>query len=327
MIVAISGTPGTGKTSAARELSEITGWELVGLNELAEKNGLHSGYDEERCCKIVDIKAINSEIKRLISSGKNLLIESHYAHEMPADLVIILRTNPDEMRRRSEKKGWDFNKTEENVLAEIMEECKIESLENGRNTRELDTTGKTAKESAMNMAKMMQLDGMFVLEKLRIPKEMREELREPYGKLFDDIKKAIKHVKGTVMVSVGDEAGYTLQSAGIKPDIIIVDGKIRRKPTDNIVGMDYDTIRAENETGYLTHELWMGVDRSMKAGKPVKIQVDGEEDMAVLPVMILGSYGMSIIYGLFDKGVCVLKIDEETRKTARNLIRKIAASQ
>jgi broad-specificity NMP kinase len=32
MILAISGTPGTGKTSASRRLSEMTGWDLIGLN-------------------------------------------------------------------------------------------------------------------------------------------------------------------------------------------------------------------------------------------------------------------------------------------------------
>lgn len=327
MIVAISGTPGTGKTSAAKKLSEITGWELIGLNELAEKKGLHSGYDEERYCKIVDTKAINSEIDKMRSSGKNLLIESHYAHEVPVDLVIILRTNPNEMRKRGKLKGWDFNKTEENVLAEIMEECKIDSLVKGRITKELDTTGKTAEESARMMAKIMQLEGMFIEKSLKIPEKLKEELREPYGKLFEDHKKALKCMKGSSIVSVGDEASYTLFSAGTTPDIMIVDGRVRRKPTDINIDINCETITAKNETGYLTNDLWMAVDKALKAKKPVKIQVNGEEDMAVLPVMIQGNEGVSIIYGLFDKGVCVVKIDEKTRKIAKNLLKKISAAQ
>ena len=262
MIVAISGTPGTGKTSAAKKLSEITGWELIGLNELAEKKGLHSGYDEERYCKIVDTKAINSEIDKMRSSGKNLLIESHYAHEVPVDLVIILRTNPNEMRKRGKLKGWDFSKTEENVLAEIMEECKIDSLVKGRITKELDTTGKTAEESARMMAKIMQLEGMFIEKSLKIPEKLKEELREPYGKLFGDHKKAFKCMKGSSIVSVGDEASYTLFSAGTTPDIIIVDGRVRRKPTDINIDINCETITAKNETGYLTNDLWMAVDKA-----------------------------------------------------------------
>jgi adenylate kinase len=93
MIVAITGTPGTGKTSVSRKLSEITGLGLISLNELAEKKKLHKGYDDERCCKIVDLKGIVREIERIRSSGENVLIEAHYAHEMPADLVMVLRDN------------------------------------------------------------------------------------------------------------------------------------------------------------------------------------------------------------------------------------------
>ncbi len=327
MIVSVSGTPGTGKTSATKALSEITGWELIGLNELAERKGLHRGYDEERCCKIVDTGRIRSEVEKMKSSGRNLLIESHYAHEMPADLVIVLRTNPGEMRKRGKEKGWDFSKTEENVMAEIMEECKIESLEKGMAMRELDTTGKTAAQSAREMSRLMQLEGLFVADKLKIPDAMRENLREPYGKLFTDIKKAITYMKGTRIVSVGDEASHTIHSEGITPDVFIVDGKVRRRPAKNTVDIRCGTIKAKNETGYVSNDLWKAVDKALKAEKPVRVDVDGEEDMAVLPVMLLAGEGHSVIYGLFDRGVCVVKLDGDSRKAARKLLKRIAASQ
>ncbi len=327
MIVAITGTPATGKTSASRVLSEMIGWELVSLNDLAEKKGMHSGYDEERCCKIADMKAIKAEVEKLKKTGNPLIVESHYAHDMHSDLVIVLRTNPSEMRKRGKEKGWDFNKTEENVLAEIMEECKIESIESGKAVREIDTTGKTAEQSAKEMAKVMEMEGLFITGELKIPDNMREELREPYGKLFDDHKKAAKEMKGTKIVSVGDETAYKLDSHGVRPDIIVVDGKVKRKPAENTVKFDGEVITAKNPTGYLTNDMWMAVRKSMAAKKPVEVRIDGEEDMAVLPAAILGENGISVTYGLFDKGVCVVKIDDSTRKTARNVLKRIAASQ
>jgi broad-specificity NMP kinase len=327
MIVAISGTPATGKTSAAKALSKITGWELISLNDLAERKGLYKGYDEERCCRIVDTGRIRSEVEKLKSSDRNLLIESHYAHEMPADLVVVLRTKPQEMRRRGKDKGWDFGKTEENVMAEIMEVCKSESLEKGMIFRELDTTGKTAEQSAKELSNIMQHEGLFVADRLKISAGMRNELREPYGELFKDLKKAVSYMKGADIVAVGDEACYTLHSAGITPDVLIVDGKIRRKPTDKTVDVKCQTISAKNETGYISNDLWKAVDRALKAEKPVMVRVDGEEDMAVLPAVILGREGSCVIYGLFDRGVCVVKIDDDSRKTARNVLKRLAASQ
>ncbi len=327
MIVAVSGTPGTGKTTASRRLSEITGLELVGLNQLADRKGLHSGYDEERYCKIVNVGAIRSEIEKMKSSGMNLIVESHYSHEMPADLVIVLRTNPREMRRRGKDKGWDFSKTEENVLAEIMEECKIESLEKGMVMRELDTTGKSPEQSAEEMAGLMQAEGLFVRDRLKIPESMKDVLREPYGRLFKDLKEAVEYMKGTRIVSVGDEAGYTLFSSGITPEVIIVDGMIRRKPAKNSIDVACETIKAKNETGYITNEMWMAVGRVLKREKAVMVQVDGEEDMAVLPAVLLAGDGTSVIYGLFDRGVCVIRTDDAARKSARNVLKRIAASQ
>ena len=73
--------------------------------------------------------------------------------------------------------------------------------------------------------------------------------------------------------------------------------------------------------------MWNAVQQALEMGDPVKVVVDGEEDMAVLPFTLLARDGVSIIYGLHEKGVCVIKVDEESKKIARNLLRKIVASQ
>ena len=57
MLVAISGTPGTGKT-AVSDLLQKEGYEVVSLNELAIKNGFISGIDKKRNSKILDIKRL-----------------------------------------------------------------------------------------------------------------------------------------------------------------------------------------------------------------------------------------------------------------------------
>jgi len=143
MIIVISGTPGTGKTDIAKALAEKLGWKLIELNKLAEEADLYEGYDEKRKCRVVDIEKMEMEISKL---GGNYVLESHYAHDMPADIVIILRVNPGELRKRLEKRGWSNEKIDENVEAEIMEVCKTEALEQGRDVFEVDTTGKSAEE-------------------------------------------------------------------------------------------------------------------------------------------------------------------------------------
>ena len=152
MIIAISGTPGTGKSVIGKLLAQKLGWEYIDLNALAKEKDLFSDYDEERRCDVVDIDAIYLEIQK---HEGNIVIESHFAHEMPSDVVIILRTNPKELMKRLKKRKWSKEKIEENIDAEIMEVCKTEALENAKRIEEFDTTKKKPEEVAEHIIEFM----------------------------------------------------------------------------------------------------------------------------------------------------------------------------
>ena len=157
-ILSISGTPCTGKSSAAALVGKMLGWEVLDLNKLAEKKGLYSGFDKERNTKIVDVEKVESEVVKLAKS--NLILESHYAHDLPNDFTIILRCNPGELRKRMKKRGWPSKKIEENVQAEIMEICLSEALEHGREVLEIDTTGLDTGEVARKVVEAMLERGL-----------------------------------------------------------------------------------------------------------------------------------------------------------------------
>ena len=52
--ILITGTPGTGKTLLAKELADRTGMKFINVGELAEKEQLYDGWDEELQCHILD---------------------------------------------------------------------------------------------------------------------------------------------------------------------------------------------------------------------------------------------------------------------------------
>ena len=139
MIIAVSGTPATGKSTIAKLLAKKLKYKYIDLNEMAKEKNLYAGYDEKRKVKIVDIGLIEKAVKEMEG---DLILDSHYSHEIKNDLTVILRTNPGELRERMGKKGWPKEKIEENVQAEIMEVCKTEAFELGRKVLEIDTTGK-----------------------------------------------------------------------------------------------------------------------------------------------------------------------------------------
>jgi adenylate kinase len=157
MIISISGTPKTGKTSVANALARKLGWRLVSLNQLAQEKGFYLGYDRARKSRIVDLKRLRAEVLKLSRSHRNLIIESHYSHDMPCDVMVILRTNPGELRRRMRKAGWTKAKTEENIEAEIMEVVRSEALEKAKRILEIETTGRKPEWVAGQIVRKLKL--------------------------------------------------------------------------------------------------------------------------------------------------------------------------
>jgi adenylate kinase len=153
-IVAISGTPASGKTTVASLVGKKLGWKVIELNKLAHDKELYSGYDEERDSHVVDIGKIQKAIDSIFVP--DMIIESHYAHDLKCDFVIILRVNPEELRERGRDKGWKREKIEENVLAEIMEVCKHEALDSGKKVFEVDTTGKTPARVSLEVVRVIK---------------------------------------------------------------------------------------------------------------------------------------------------------------------------
>lgn len=156
-ILCISGTPGTGKTIVSQLLARKLGWKRIGLNHLAKTKKLFCGYDRKRKAYIVDTDLVAKEVKRLARRRKNLILESHYAHELDCDVLIMLRTNPRELRKRMKAKQWSAEKIKENIEAEIMEVCLSEAQEWGRKPTVIDTTGKRPGQVVKEIITILQL--------------------------------------------------------------------------------------------------------------------------------------------------------------------------
>ena len=46
-MIALTGTPGTGKSSIAKKLAKKLGYELIDLNDVIKKKKLYEKYDKE----------------------------------------------------------------------------------------------------------------------------------------------------------------------------------------------------------------------------------------------------------------------------------------
>ncbi|MBR9680020.1 MAG: AAA family ATPase [Candidatus Altiarchaeota archaeon] len=135
MRLALTGTPGTGKTAVSKLLSARLKLKLIHLNEYAIKYGWTLGRDAERDSTIIDMTKLKNH-----SWPDNCLIEGHLAHELPVDKIIVLRTHPVELEKRLKKKAWSPEKIAENLEAEAMGLIADEA----EPAVQIDTTGKIA---------------------------------------------------------------------------------------------------------------------------------------------------------------------------------------
>lgn len=144
MKVIITGTPGTGKTTVTEFLKEKVDAEFISINSLLEDYDLNLGTDEKRGYKIVDTERMIPIVDEICeNTDKNLvLFEGHLAQDYPnADLVIVLRCNPEILESRLNNRNWRKEKIHENVSAEILGVCTSESYETyNDNVHEIDTS-------------------------------------------------------------------------------------------------------------------------------------------------------------------------------------------
>ena len=143
MIMAITGVPGTGKSTLADLLGERLGWEVLKANDLVRERRLWT--KKERGVLVADMEKLARAIASSIARDKDMILEGHLICDIriKADAVVVLRTNPNVLRKRLMARGYSAKKTDENVMAEALDYCTIRA--EGKYPRgkvyEVDTTG------------------------------------------------------------------------------------------------------------------------------------------------------------------------------------------
>jgi|Deesub1362A_J573_1020465.scaffolds.fasta_scaffold13754_2 adenylate kinase len=145
MIVALTGTPGTGKSSVSKFLSKV--YQVKSVSDLAEEFGCIADdtYAGESVL-VVDVGCLSEKVSELEFEGESgeevLVIEGHLAHLLPCDVTVVLRCNPLRLKDRLLSR-WDMDKVLENVEAELLDVILVEAMEKECSIYEIDTTNRT----------------------------------------------------------------------------------------------------------------------------------------------------------------------------------------
>ncbi len=148
MIIALTGTPGTGKTTVCGIIKEHSQYRkqynIVDLNKLVLDEKIYTGKDEARDTYIADMDMLEKRVQEIISEvpkSMDVIMEGHLSHLLPADAIIVLRAHPVALRKRLGKRiEYSFKKVKENANAEALDVILVESTERNENVFEINTT-------------------------------------------------------------------------------------------------------------------------------------------------------------------------------------------
>jgi uncharacterized protein (UPF0218 family) len=163
----------------------------------------------------------------------------------------------------------------------------------------------------------------------RLPEGMRGELKEPLGGVTAEVEEERLRGDGRV-IAVGDMVAYHLLEAGVAPDVAVVDGRTKREEVDEEVVESWSALplfrRVENEPGTVSRGLVVALREALgKKGKGdgVLVEVDGEEDLAVLPALVLADEGDTVVYGQPGEGMVYVEVNSEKSAQALGLLRRM----
>jgi len=132
------------------------------------------------------------------------------------------------------------------------------------------------------------------------------------------------------IISVGDQVTGTLLEHGISPWVAIVDYITQRKPVDSslrqlLTSFGDVVVRVSNPPGCISQELWDILQQTLShsSTETIRIDVDGEEDLAALAAISLAPSDATVIYGLPNKGVVLVPTIQEHKDLVNKILEQM----
>lgn len=174
---------------------------------------------------------------------------------------------------------------------------------------EIDSEGRIYKELLISIANK-QLDSKIIAE-----------LKSPLSALITEFTQAQNPI-----ISVGDAITKTCLDSNITPNIAIIDLKTHReKMYDSISEFGFTKEEPDftvtNAPGEISQDLIITIEHCIQSPNTGHIiLVEGEEDLAVIPAVLLSPYGTRVVYGQPNEGIVEILVNEEGKDKICNIL-------
>ena len=160
---------------------------------------------------------------------------------------------------------------------------------------------------------------------MHLPDNLRDRLKKPLGILLKDSDVTKENVLRNIsvesfVITVGDATTEKLIKYGIMPSLQIVDGVEKRIKREMPFANVKTTLNCNNPPAEITIESVKTIKKAFQSARPVRIVVNGEEDLLVLPVILYAPEKSMVLYGQPNEGLVIVSVTAETRDKAQSIM-------
>ena len=160
---------------------------------------------------------------------------------------------------------------------------------------------------------------------MKLPDSLRDQLKIPLGILLpidqDNKTNIQKYLSDdSYIMTVGDRTTEKMIDFDLIPSLQIIDGLEKRIKRDIIkLGSAFE-LKIDNPAAEITLESIEIIKKAFSLNPPIRLTVNGEEDLLVLPACIYAPENSVILYGQPNKGLVLVQITTEIRNKAQALL-------
>ena len=155
---------------------------------------------------------------------------------------------------------------------------------------------------------------------------MAQELKDTTNRIYQN---APSGLNDEYIITVGDICTIKINEQVRMPNLSIIDFKTKRdSPLSSEQKSIMDQIgekiiNVNNNAGTISDELWNAIEVAISDKVKTRINVEGEEDLATLAAISLANLGAKVIYGMPDKGMVVVDVNQRSKKRANSFLERM----
>jgi hypothetical protein len=160
---------------------------------------------------------------------------------------------------------------------------------------------------------------------VKLPNSLREQMKTPLGILLPESQVDKSNIEkylspDSYVITVGDRTTEKMIDFGLIPSLQIIDGLEKREKREPPKLDNATELTVDNPAAEITPQSIDMIKKAFTLQSPVRLFVNGEEDLLVLPVCIHAPENAVVLYGQPNQGLVIVRITPEIRNKAQTLL-------